>query len=445
MKFLKEEWRKIQNSALARNAGWVFVGQGLGFVLQAAYFILLARLLGTKEYGIYAGAFALASMPSAYSTLGTGTLLIRYVSTNKKLLPLYWGNVLVVTSVTSFLVVGILYVAAKHLLDPLSASIVVLCAIGNCFCSQLATCAGQVFQTFEKLRITAALSLLTNLLRFIAAGTMLLRLHHASARQWALASMLVSLIAATTAVIAVTVEYGWPKFKSKLFFSGAAEGFGYSFATSTTSVYNDVDKMMLSHYGMYVANGIYTMAYRVVDIATIPVLSIRDAAMPRFFREGAVSLKRSSELAYTLLKRALPIALFCAAGMFVLAPIIPHIVGEGFRDSIMALRWLCFIPVFRSIHQMTGCALTGAGLQTYRTSSQVAAALASLGLNILLIPRYGWLGAAWGSLLTDGLLALMNSAYLMWLCRAGRSQVVLKGSRLVTEDKEGLAKAVVNR
>src|SRR6202040_3120404 len=132
MRALKEEFRKVQNSALARNAGWVFIGQGLGFLLQAIYFVMLARLLGTREYGIYAGAFALASRPSAYSTLGTGTLLIRYVSSDKKLLPLYWGNVLVVTSVTSFVVVGLLYVIAKRLLDPASASIVILCAIGNC-------------------------------------------------------------------------------------------------------------------------------------------------------------------------------------------------------------------------------------------------------------------------------------------------------------------------
>jgi O-antigen/teichoic acid export membrane protein len=435
MRALKEEFRKIQNSALARNAGWVFIGQGLGFLLQAIYFVMLARLLGTREYGIYAGAFALASMPSAYSTLGTGTLLIRYVSSDKKLLPQYWGNVLVVTSVTSFVVVGLLYVIAKRLLDPTSASIVILCAIGNCFCSQLATCAGQVFQTFEKLRVTATLNLLTNFLRFLAAGTMLLHLHRATARQWAIASMVVSLFAALAAVIAVTVKYGRPKFQPGLYFAGAVEGFGYSFATSTTSVYNDLDKTMLSHYGLHVANGIYTMAYRVVDIATIPVLSIRDAAMPRFFREGALGLKRSAKLAYSLLTRALPLALFCTVGMFVLAPLIPRIVGVGFTESILALRWLCFIPVFRSIHQMTGSALTGAGLQNYRTSSQVAAAVASLCLNLALIPRYGWLGAAWGSLLTDGLLALMNSGYLMWLCRSRKSQAVLRDTSLVGSEE----------
>jgi len=196
MKAFQAELQKIRSSLLARNAAWITVGQGLGFVLQAVYFILLARLLGTREYGIYAGAFALASMLSAYSTLGTGTLLVRYVSSNARLFSVYWGNVLLTTSVTSFAVVGILYVIAKHFLDPASASIVILCGVANCFCAQLSTCAGQVFQTFEKLRVTATLNLLTNFLRFIAALTLLVALHRATARQWAIASTAVSLIAA---------------------------------------------------------------------------------------------------------------------------------------------------------------------------------------------------------------------------------------------------------
>jgi O-antigen/teichoic acid export membrane protein len=387
MKAFQAELQRIRSSLLARNAAWITVGQGLGFVLQAVYFILLARLLGTREYGIYAGAFALASMLSAYSTLGTGTLLVRYVSSNARLFSVYWGNVLLTTSVTSFAVVGILYVIAKHFLDPASASIVILCGVANCFCAQLSTCAGQVFQTFEKLRVTATLNLLTNFLRFIAAATLLVALHRATARQWAIASTAVSLIAAVIAVLTVTVKYGPPKFRPKLLFSRAAEGLGYSFATSTTTAYNDLDKAMLSHYGMHVANGIYTMAYRVVDIATVPILSIRDAAIPRFFREGAKGLKPAASLASRLLKRAVLVALLSTVVLFVAAPLIPHIVGMGFAQSTSALRWLCLIPLFRSVHQITGSALLGAGLQKYRTASQVTAAIASLGLNVLLIPR----------------------------------------------------------
>jgi len=56
---------------------------------------------------------------------------------------------------------------------------------------------------------------------------------------------------------------------------------------------------------------------------------------------------------------------------------------------------------------MTGSALTGAGFQSWRTTAQVIAAVLNLGLNLWLIPRAGWLGAAWASVATDGALAIL--------------------------------------
>jgi hypothetical protein len=57
----------------------------------------------------------------------------------------------------------------------------------------------------------------------------------------------VSAVAAFAAVVTVTVNYGWPVFSVRLAIKGVTEGFGYSFASSTSVVYNDIDKIMLSH------------------------------------------------------------------------------------------------------------------------------------------------------------------------------------------------------
>ena len=67
---MKRYWQRFQESTLAKNAAWLFMGQGLSFVLQAGYFIVLARLLGSTEYGIYAAATAFVSIVSQYSSLG---------------------------------------------------------------------------------------------------------------------------------------------------------------------------------------------------------------------------------------------------------------------------------------------------------------------------------------------------------------------------------------
>jgi O-antigen/teichoic acid export membrane protein len=94
--------------------------------------------------------------------------------------------------------------------------------------------------------------------------------------------------------------------------------------------------------------------------------------------------------------------------MFLAAPLIPLVIGKGFAESVLALRWLSLLPAFRGIHQLTGSAVTGLGFQRYRTRGQIAAAVFNLGLNLWLIPRYGWHGAAWTSLATDGGLAIVN-------------------------------------
>ena len=144
---------------------------------------------------------------------------------------------------------------------------------------------------------------------------------------------------------------------------------------------------MLSHYGMSAANGIYTMAYRVIDLATMPISSIQMASEPRLFQLGADSLKGAATFGRRLLKRGLLTSAMAAVGMFLLAPLIPLLVGKGFTESVSALRWLCLIPVFRSIHGITGGVLTGAGLQRYRTVAQITAVAINFGLNLWLIPR----------------------------------------------------------
>ncbi|HTZ88911.1 MAG TPA: oligosaccharide flippase family protein [Alloacidobacterium sp.] len=414
---LVQEYEKIRASAMARNAGWMLAGQGIGVVSQAIYFVVLARLLGAVEFGIFAGAYAFASLAAPYSSLGTGTLLLRYVSLDRSQSKAYWGNVVLVTSIVGGLLIFGIHFLGLHLLNPSSAHLVALAAFANCLCAQLTLESGRVFQAFEKLRITAILNLLTNIVRALTALTMLLTLHHATAFQWMIATTAVSFAVAVVAVVAATSLCGPPRPRPRLFWKHGAEGLGYSFAVSTFSVYNDIDKTMLSHYGMNLANGIYTMAYRAIDIATLPVLSIRDAALPRFFQRGAAGLGSASELSYRLLKRALPLALAATAALFLAAPLIPRILGHGFLNSVEALRWLCLIPVFRSVHQMTGSSLTGAGLQNYRTGAQVVAAGLNFLLNLWLIPNYGWHGAAWSSLVTDGALGVMNWSLLQVLTR----------------------------
>lgn len=410
----------LREGSLGRNASWMFLGQGLSVFVQAAYFILLARLLGSSQYGIFVGATAMVSIVSQYSSLGSGFVLLRHVSQDKKQFAEYWGNVILTTLLVGSLMIVALNFFGTSLVGAASASVLVLIAIGECTCARIAECAGQAFQAHENLQITATLTTLTNVARLAAAGGMIVYLHHATVRQWAIASVSVSLFSAIIAVAMVSARLGMPVFRPQLLVKSAAEGLGFSFACSTTSVYNDIDKSMLSRYGMAAANGIYSMAYRVVDISCMPIRSVHSAAFPRFCQKGASGVRGNIEFARQLILKTVPFALLAAAGMFVCAPLIPLVIGKGFAESVAALKWLCLIPLFRSLHLSAGDSLTGAGYQRYRTGSQVAAAGLNFCLNLYLIPAFSWRGAAWASLLTDGFLAVANWTVLVVVVRQER-------------------------
>jgi O-antigen/teichoic acid export membrane protein len=404
--------RALKASKLARNAGWMFAGQGMSFVIQGVYFIVLARLLGSLQYGILAGATALVAAVSQFSTMGSGLLLMRYVSPDHGRFREFWGNVLLSTALFGSLLVVGLHVGARWIIGADGARIILVLAIADCLFAQLTTAASQVFQAFEKMRITAGLNLITNLSRLILASALFFLLGRSTARQWAFASRAVTGFAA---VLTVTVRFGRPSFNPLLLLNRIREGFIFAVSGTTTSVYNDIDKVMLGHYGMTVANGIYAMAYRIVNIATMPVMSIQAAAFPRFFREGVHGVTATEVLAKRILKRTVALGGFSAIAMYMTAPLIPYFVGRDFEASVGALRWLCLIPIFRAMHVGAGDAMAGAGYQSYRLASQLVAAAGNFLMNLVLIPRYSWLGAAIASLVTDGSLAVMSWSVLLLL------------------------------
>jgi len=137
------------------------------------------------------------------------------------------------------------------------------------------------------------------------------------------------------------------------------------------------------------------------------------------FREGQVSIQGNAKTARKLLSSGLLAGLLASILCYFCAPLVPFIVGKSFSASVSAIRWLCLLPVFRSFALSAGAGLTTSGNQSMRTAVQVVAAVFNFGINLYLIPRYSWLGAAWSSLLTDALMGIGN--WLMYLLILSRS------------------------
>ena len=211
--------RDLMRSRLAKNASWMFLGQGINFAVQACYFILLARLLGADQYGILVGAAAAVGLLSQYSMLGSGVVMLRQVSRQRSEFRQYWGNVLITTLSVGFLVILGLARFGKWMVGPASASVIVLVAVGECTCSRIAVAGGQAFQAFEQLKLTAVLTSLTNIARLATAACMVLVLRHCNAcvNVSVIASLCVSCLPPLIATGAGNRHrLGWPRVNFRL-------------------------------------------------------------------------------------------------------------------------------------------------------------------------------------------------------------------------------------
>ena len=390
------------------NASCLLLGQGFSLVCQAGYFVCLGHLLGATEYGVYVGAVALSALLAQYSALGSHSVFMRYVSSAPANFPRYWANVVVTTTVMGVLFTVLLTWAGPLVSHSATHRMMACVAAGECVFGQITYSAGRVFQAFERMRVTALMSLLSNALKAALAGTLLSTVHRTTAPEWVLATLAISATGSTISLILVTKCFGKPQFSMHLLKARTREGLVFALSYSTGGVLNDVDKAMLGHYDMNLANGIYSMAYRVVDVGMMPISAVHTAAFPRFFQKGLEGVGATRVFAQRILKRTAPTGLTLAATMWVAAGLIPRVLGSSFAESTAALRWLSMLPLFRSFHLSAGDALTGAGKQKLRLMTQTVAAAFNFGANLWLIPHYGWRGAAWSSLMTDAALAGMN-------------------------------------
>jgi O-antigen/teichoic acid export membrane protein len=383
------------------------MGMGLRLVIQAGYFVLIARSLGPGPYGAFVAVVAMAGVLGPFSGLGTPNLFIKNVRSGKREAAICWGNgmLLCVLSGTLFsaLVVGLSLIF--HLKT--GTFVIIVVCLSDLVFMKVTELAAFGFAASDRMTQTSIQSVVISLLRFAGIAALMAVVHKVTLHRWVLVYLLTSLLGMIYAVWKGSQLWGRPSVDLRALREDVAEGVFFSIGSSATTVYNDIDKIMLSKLSDLASTGIYAAAYRVIDVSLTPVRSLVSAAYPRFFREGIGGMRATYPYALSLIAKSSVYGALTFAGLWLCAPVLPHILGNKYDAVVPALRWLALIPFLRCFHVFLGDALSGGGLQRVRTGIQVLVALINVGLNMIILPRYSWRGAAWTSLLCDGLLVVM--------------------------------------
>jgi O-antigen/teichoic acid export membrane protein len=213
--------------------------------------------------------------------------------------------------------------------------------------------------------------------------------------------------------------WGMPRFSLSALWQDLREGSFFAISTSAQTIYNDIDKTMLARLSTFSATGVYAAAYRIIDTSLTPVRSLVSAAYPQFFRVGTQGIDATYSYAKRLIRKALVFGALDFAALMLVAPLMPRILGPMYADVAPAIQLLALIPLMRCVHWFLADALSGANAQIVRTSVQVGVALLNVGLNLIILPRWSWVGAAWTSLASDAVLMIAVFAAIQWRLPGG--------------------------
>ena len=409
-------FNKIRRNRLAANTALMLCGQSVRLAVQALYFIIIARSLGPRGYGAFIGVLAFVGIFAPYCGLGSGNLLVRDVSRDPGNFAVCWGRALMVSLLGGGILLALVLGLARLFLPP-SIPLLLMFTVGAaelCF-TRLSELSAQCFQAFQIMGRTAFLWLLPNLLRLAAVLGFIWRSSSPAPLEWSLWYLGAAALGAACSCVLVCRELGLPSFAVAHLKTGKREGLWFSVSLSSQRIYNDIDKTMLSRLATLEATGIYSAAYRIIDVAFTPVASLFHAAYARFFQYGGSGIRQTAGFA----RRLFPVTAgySIAVGILLLASasLVQHVLGRGYGDASEVICWLAPLPFLKSLHYLAADTLTGSGFQGLRSGIQVVVAVFNVGLNLMLIPAYSWRGAVWSSLASDGLLAFSLAATAIYL------------------------------
>gem|GEM_PF-335335 len=367
-----------------------------------AMYALVARYLGAFEFGQLALALTLFYTFQVLAIAGLKTLITREVAKNRDLTGSYLINGSAVVMAATLLAMLLLLLLVRSMnYAPETAKVILLLSSGLLPYALAAICEA-VFQAWERMRYIAYANLCGNLAKL---ALIFLALSMGDGIR-----ELVLLVVASQAAIAA-IEWWFvlrgitrPRLRLDLGFALSIARRARTFLgiDVVIAIWSSVPIILLSKLAGETEVGFFGAATQLMVPVNLVFQSIVLSIFPimcRRFKADFQNLKRISE---NLLELLLLIALPMATGLFFLAgETLLLLYGDReFLQAVPALRIMVWLLVVNALTQALGQALLAGMRERITLRIVVLDTLAALGLGLLLIPRFGLLGAALAALLT---------------------------------------------
>ena len=398
-----------------RNIGWVSAGRFLRMGGSLVVGTMVVRYLGPTQYGAFSYAFAIYGLFNIVSNLGLDVLVVSEIALThdvaeeeQVLGTAFWLKIIASVITT---VAAIAYAWLAHPGD--TAVILIVGLLSAASISQ----GLDVVDFFFQARTRSRLIVLPQLLVFLLSN--LARVAAVYSKASLLCFGVIASFEILASELALALVYSFHhrnlskwRFRRDRSVAMLKASWPLLIASLLVIVYMRTDQVMLGSLSTKAVVGQYASASRLSEIwYAIPSL-ICTSVMPRLLTKK----QTSPGLYYSRLQRlydlmiALSVALALLVTFFGKYAVL-WLFGQAYLPAVSILRVHIWTGPFVFIGVTSGMQLVHEGLTKISLQRSIMGAITNVALNFLLIPRFGGIGSAMATLITQA-----AASYLLDAC-----------------------------
>lgn len=399
---------------IARNTGLLFSAQILIYALGFFSMAYIARYLGAANYGIISFALAFTAIFAILADIGLSYLMMREVARDKSLASKYILNISVMKIVLVTVTFGLIALTVNLMGYPQQTINVVyvigLYVIFNSFNGMFYS----IFQAHERMEYLSIAQVLNAAL--ILAGIILAVKHSLSVVEFGWIYFLATAVTLVYSLVITRWKFPdsllWPPRRTDwdwgLCKQILKQAWPFALSSIFAMIYYYISTVMLSKMKGDEVVGWYNAAFRLMQLPLVLTAVFNTAIFP-VMAQFSISSRASLEFTYQkYFKYMLLLGIPIGVGTTLVADqFIQLIFGKGYEPAIVTLQILIWSVVFILLSSVFGRLIESLNKQVITTIYCAIGAVLNIVLNLLLIHRYSYTGAAASMVATEFAILLL--------------------------------------
>ncbi|WP_346207851.1 flippase [Caldifermentibacillus hisashii] len=388
-------------SKFLKNTGWLLFEQIYYMGLSLLITSLVARYLGTHNYGLINYGLAFVSIFTTISQLGIGEILVHEIINNRKNTGKIIGTTIGLRIISSVFSIVLIFVLVMFL----NPGEIVIQTITFIQSVSLIFLAFDTVKYWFQSNLESKYAVISKSIAFtcVSAWRLILILIKAPVQYFAFATVIEGLVIS----IFLLIFYFGFKGQRFLFSLKTAKDLlskSYYFLISGifVTIYTQLDKIILGQLTDESTVGIFAAAMTISGMWIFVPYSLIDSSRPVIMslknKNGELYKKRFKQLFAAIIWISLIASLLIT---LLSKPIIMILYGEQYITAVGVLNVLIWSKIFSLIGSARTIWLITEDLNKFQIIFLAIGAVTNVGLNLLLIPKFGAIGAAIGAIAAE--------------------------------------------